>query len=197
MVHLTDIEQWGPLCLRRTYHNRASVLQGKVAHIPEMYSIVIAMTIHEHNKMASSHGNIFRVTGTLWGKSNGPKWIPSQSTVTRSFDAFFDLRPGKRLSKQSRRWWGETPSLSLWRRCNDDRGSNYRQLECLLNPLFRLTTKKTRKSSALLTTCVRLSQSASIVESVSMSFPSHEVITSFIIRVSGSKLLLLHSAVPI
>ena len=25
----------------------------------------------------------------------------------------------KRLSKQSRGWWFETPSLSLWRRCND------------------------------------------------------------------------------
>ena len=39
--------------------------------------------------------------------------------VTRSFDVFFDLRLNKRLSKQSRRWWFETPSRSLWRHNND------------------------------------------------------------------------------
>ena len=31
------------------------------------------------------------------------------SPVTRSFDAFFDLHLNKRLSKQSRGWWSETP----------------------------------------------------------------------------------------
>ena len=44
--------------------------------------------------------------------------FPSQRPVTRSFDVFFDLRLNKRLSKQSRRWWFETPSCSLWRHCN-------------------------------------------------------------------------------
>ena len=45
--------------------------------------------------------------------------------VTRSFDVFFDLRLNKRLSKQSRGWWFETPSRSLWRHCNElrDRAS--------------------------------------------------------------------------
>ena len=43
---------------------------------------------------------------------------PSQSPVTRSFDVFFDLRLHKRLSKQSRRRWFETPLRSLWRYCN-------------------------------------------------------------------------------
>ena len=38
--------------------------------------------------------------------------------VTRGFDVFFDLRLNKRLSKQSRRRWFETPSRSLWRHCN-------------------------------------------------------------------------------
>ena len=36
--------------------------------------------------------------------------FPSQRPVTRSFDVFFDLRLNKRLSKQSRRRWFETPS---------------------------------------------------------------------------------------
>ena len=43
----------------------------------------------------------------------------SQRPVTRSFDVFFDLRPNKRLSKQSRGWWLETPSRSLWHHCNE------------------------------------------------------------------------------
>ena len=42
----------------------------------------------------------------------------SQRPVTRSFDVFFDLRLNKQLSKRSWGWWFETPSRSLWRRCN-------------------------------------------------------------------------------
>ena len=45
--------------------------------------------------------------------------FPPQRPVTRSFDVFFDLRLNKRLSKQSRRRWFETPSHPLWRHCND------------------------------------------------------------------------------
>ena len=44
--------------------------------------------------------------------------FPAQRPVTRSFDIFFDLRPNKRLIKQSWGWWFEMPSCSLWRRCN-------------------------------------------------------------------------------
>ena len=47
-----------------------------------------------------------------------PFACPSQSPVTRSFDAFFDLRLNKRSSKHSIRRWFETPSRSLWRHCN-------------------------------------------------------------------------------
>ena len=32
---------------------------------------------------------------------------------------FFDLRLDKRLSKQSRSWWFETPSRPLWHHCNE------------------------------------------------------------------------------
>ena len=42
----------------------------------------------------------------------------SQRPGTRNFDVFFDLHLNKRLSKQPRRWWSETPSRSLWRHCN-------------------------------------------------------------------------------
>ena len=75
--------------------------------------------------MTSSNGNMFRVTGFCAGNSpvtagNSPVTGEFQShrPVTRSFDVFFDLRLNKRLSKQTRRLWFETPSLSLWRHCN-------------------------------------------------------------------------------
>ena len=44
--------------------------------------------------------------------------FPLQRPVTWSFDDYFDLRLNKRLCKQSRRRWFETPSGSLWRHCN-------------------------------------------------------------------------------
>ena len=54
----------------------------------------------------------------VWGKTPVTGGFPSQRPVTRSFDAFFYLRLDKRLSKQPRRRWFETPSRSLWRNCN-------------------------------------------------------------------------------
>ena len=53
------------------------------------------------------------------GNSSVTGEFPAQRPVTRSFDAFFDLRPNKRLNKQWWGWWFETPSRSLWRYCND------------------------------------------------------------------------------
>ena len=52
------------------------------------------------------------------GNSPVPGEFPAQRPVTRSFDVFFDLHPNKRLSKQSRGWWFETPSCSSWRHRN-------------------------------------------------------------------------------
>ena len=49
--------------------------------------------------------------------------FPPQRPVTQSFDIFIDLRLKKWLSTQSRRWWFETPTCSLWRHCNASQGS--------------------------------------------------------------------------
>ena len=57
--------------------------------------------------LAPSHDDVI-VTGHLCGEFTGPRWIPTQRPVTRSFDVFFDLRLNKRLSKQSWSWWFET-----------------------------------------------------------------------------------------
>ena len=35
--------------------------------------------------MTSLNGNIFRITGPLWGESTGHRWIPSQRPMTWSF----------------------------------------------------------------------------------------------------------------
>ena len=48
--------------------------------------------------------------------------FPAQRPVTRSFDVFFDLRPNKRLSKQSWGWWFEMSSCPLWRHSNGGGG---------------------------------------------------------------------------
>ena len=69
--------------------------------------------------MTSLNGNIFRVTGSLWGESTAYRWIP----LTKGCDTdpwFFSLTSAW-LNKQSRRQWLETPYRSLWRHCNDNR----------------------------------------------------------------------------
>ena len=57
------------------------------------------------------------------GNSPVPGEFPTQRPLTRSFDVYPDLRPNKRLSKQSRGWWFETLSHPLWRHRNDSRST--------------------------------------------------------------------------
>ena len=97
--------------------------------------------------MTTSNENIFRVTGPVWGA--GPGEVPSQRPVTRSFDVFFDLRLSKRLSKQSRRWWFETPSRPLWRHCNETHGD----LEKVVNILQTWQTLKDINMLECIWTC--------------------------------------------
>ena len=77
--------------------------------------------------MTSSHGSswwrhqmeIFSALLAICAENSPvPGEFPAQRPVMRSFDVFFDLRPNKRLSKQSWGWWSETPSSSLWRHRN-------------------------------------------------------------------------------
>ena len=69
--------------------------------------------------ITSSNGNIFRVTGLCAGNSPDIGEFPTQRPLTRGFDVFFDLGLNQQLSKQWRRQWFKTPSLSLWRKCNE------------------------------------------------------------------------------
>ena len=67
--------------------------------------------------MASSNGNISALLTLCEGNPRVTGGFSSQRPVTRSFEVFSDLRLNKRLSKQSRRRWIETPSRPLWRHC--------------------------------------------------------------------------------
>ena len=58
--------------------------------------------------------------------------FPSQRPVTRSFDMSFDLHLNKRLSKDSRCRWFETPSRSIWRHCNN-------VISCRIGPCYNET----------------------------------------------------------
>ena len=77
----------------------------------------IASTVHITNHIHGSQIVMkhFRVPCILYGEFTGHR---SERPVTRSFDVFFDLHLNKGLSKQSRGWWFEMPSRSLWRHCN-------------------------------------------------------------------------------
>ena len=122
--------------------------------------------------MMSSNGNVFRVTGHLCGEFTGPRWIPAQRPVTRSFDVFFDLRPNKRLSKQWWGWWFETPSCPLWRHCNVLINSWCNKCESMPRRLIRMLRAETTASSLndimvchWLWICLRFS----VMESLTMS----------------------------
>ena len=68
------------------------------------------------------------------GKSPVSGELPAQRPVTRSFDAFFDLRLNKRLSKQSWGWWFETLSCPLWRHRNEYASRKRHLLMLLTSP---------------------------------------------------------------
>ena len=73
---------------------------------------------HQWCMMMSSNGNIFHVTGPLWGESTSDRWIPLTKASDVELWYFYDLRLNKQLCKQSTRRWFEMPSCSLWRHCN-------------------------------------------------------------------------------
>ena len=41
--------------------------------------------------MTSLNGNVFRVTGPLWGEAIGHRWILPQRDSNVGFDVFFDV----------------------------------------------------------------------------------------------------------
>ena len=93
---------------------------------------------HPYLMMTSPNGNIFRVTGHLRGDSLVPGEFAAQSPMTRSFDVCFDLRLNKRLSKQSWRWWFETPLRPLRRCCNVVNTKNVKLSTCIVQHIIKV-----------------------------------------------------------
>ena len=85
---------------------KRSLMNRGLFSIPRRYRQYFMDTLQIF--MLTSNENIFRVTQPLWGNSPVTGEIPSQRPVTRSL-IFFLFASEKRLSKQSRRRWFETP----------------------------------------------------------------------------------------
>ena len=131
------------------FPNTASVVDEMICQCPNWFEIYILINIywmcHKYENPLHYHKKyilLFRLfsllhtlipwwrhemetySALLWGKPPVTGEFPSQRLVTRSLDVFFDLRLNKRLSKQSGCRWFDTPSRSLWRRCNVRSESN-------------------------------------------------------------------------
>ena len=89
-------------------------------------SAIYCVTVENHDKWV----NLWHLTHTWWRNAMeafsallafcaGDRWIPRTKASDTELWYFFDLRLSKRLNKQSKRSWFETPSRSLWRHCND------------------------------------------------------------------------------
>ena len=86
-----------------------------------IFKIKIHIKIHitqqaSFTMRTSIYGNIFRVNDPLCG--NSPVSSLHKGQWRGSLVFLFYLRLNKRLSKQSRCRWFETPLCSLWRHCN-------------------------------------------------------------------------------
>ena len=70
----------------------------------------------------SSNGNIFRVTGCLWGEYTGHRWIPHTKTSDAELWYFLRSTPEQTVKQTTRRQGFETLSRSWWHHCNEHRG---------------------------------------------------------------------------
>ena len=86
--------------------------------------------------------------GLCAGNSPVTAEFPPRRPVTWRVDVFFDLRLKKKLSKQSRRWWFETPSHRLLGHCNDRYSNGIQTLAanllCWKCQTYRQTPNKSR-----------------------------------------------------
>ena len=85
----------GDLSLNDAQHN-PNILPLK---IPLSFTFITQGPDYSRHMITSSNGSIFHVAGHLCGEFTGPRWIPAQRPVTRSFDVFFDMIPNQPLSK--------------------------------------------------------------------------------------------------
>ena len=111
----------------REYRNTTKHKNPRSVHIIHMYQWDTAcyrdVTVNSRDwfdMMTSSNGNIFRVTGHLYGEFTGRRWIPHTKASDAELWCFLWSASDKRFSKQSWGWWFKTLSHPLWRQCNGD-----------------------------------------------------------------------------
>ena len=100
--------RWTPL------HTTMQISERHESHILTLIHLPYTLTWWRHQMETFS-----ALLAICAGNSPVPGEFPTQRPVTWSFDVYFDLRPNKRLSKQSWGWWFETLSLPLWRQRNE------------------------------------------------------------------------------
>ena len=117
-TNLVGIQLYNPHCWHfDSNYGRTGWRQSR-----RMRFVLSPLQSHLHHMllmMTSSNGNISALLAICAENSPVPGEFPAQRPVTQSFDVFLDLRPKKRLSKQSWGWWFETLSCSLWRHRNE------------------------------------------------------------------------------
>ena len=72
---------------------------------------------HQGNMMTLSNGNIFRISGHLWGESTNHHWIPLTSNT--ELWCFLWSAPEQTVEQTIECPWFEMPSRSSWHYCND------------------------------------------------------------------------------
>ena len=100
-------------CSRLLHH--ADTVRGSLAYEYPLNRRVELSIIHDDVTKMETFSTLLV---NCAGNSPVPAELPTQRPVTRRFDVYFDLRPNKRLCKQSWGWWFETPSCPLWRHRN-------------------------------------------------------------------------------
>ena len=79
----------------------------------------LQLVLHMDDMMTSSNGIFSASLALCEGNHLSPVDSPHKGQWREAFNVFFDLCPNKRLGKQSRHWWFETPSRPLWRHRNE------------------------------------------------------------------------------
>ena len=85
-----------------------SIVYGQV--MKQWYTLYVSLYSYSYDVIKWRHFPHY------WpiGEFTGHQWIPLTKASDTSTDVLFDLRLNKRLSKQSRRRWFETPLRFLW-----------------------------------------------------------------------------------
>ena len=109
-------EVMGDLRLVYSHHNYCFTVAGVVRGASSSMGIYWSTESLNHNDVIKR-----KYFPRYWPFVLRIHWSPVNSPHKgqwRGALIFFYLRLNKRLGKQSRRWWFETPSFSLWRHCN-------------------------------------------------------------------------------